>query len=221
MALAAFLVEIGMGVVAADLCSGAFALLISALVGGIGFSKLKPATLFPARTVNQLATRFHGNKGASLMADQLGRKTAPDFLGNLTQAMRDSPISAALIGMGALWLIAGGARTSLVGAGGKSIFASPLAGALETPDSENLTRQPVPTGVADENPGSHVGGLARGAMSTLVGVVSSVDRTASTVGSHAVDAVARHSIPWLAAHPPLYRQDCQQPLKQFKAQSIH
>ena len=54
MALAAFLVEIGMGVVAADLCSGAFALLISALVGGIGFSKLKPATLFPARTVNQL-----------------------------------------------------------------------------------------------------------------------------------------------------------------------
>ena len=34
------------------------------------------------------------------MADQLGRKTAPDFLGNLTQAMRDSPISAALIGMG-------------------------------------------------------------------------------------------------------------------------
>jgi len=58
MALAAFLVEIGMGVVAADLSAGAFGLLISALVGVIGFSKLKPETLFPARTVNQLQRDF-------------------------------------------------------------------------------------------------------------------------------------------------------------------
>jgi Putative Actinobacterial Holin-X, holin superfamily III len=54
MALSAFLVEIGMGVVAADLGAGAFGLLISALVGLIGFSKFKHEALFPDRTVNQL-----------------------------------------------------------------------------------------------------------------------------------------------------------------------
>lgn len=54
MALAAFLVEIGVGIVAADLCAGALGFFISAVVGAVGFSKLKAEPLFPARTVRQL-----------------------------------------------------------------------------------------------------------------------------------------------------------------------
>jgi hypothetical protein len=125
------------------------------------------------------------------MSDQVGRGTAPDFLGNLTQAMRDSPISTALIGMGALWLIAGGARTSLLGIGGKSIFGSRQIGDLETLNAANRMREPVSTGVAAEaeNAASRVGDLARGATSALVDVGSSVQRKTSAAASQVVDSL--------------------------------
>ena len=46
-----------------------------------------------------------------------------DFVNALQDAVRENPISAALIGMGALWMFMGGSNTSLFGgAGRKSIF---------------------------------------------------------------------------------------------------
>jgi hypothetical protein len=57
-----------------------------------------------------------------------------DFVSALQDAVRENPISAALIGMGVLWLFTGGSSTSLFGGGGrKSIFRShsePVSGAV-------------------------------------------------------------------------------------------
>jgi hypothetical protein len=59
--------------------------------------------------------------------DRLGAATYPppsgDFVSSLQQAVVENPISAALIGMGVLWLFVGGGNTTLFGGGGrKSIF---------------------------------------------------------------------------------------------------
>jgi hypothetical protein len=61
--------------------------------------------------------------------DHLGtlpqRQSTGDFVSALQDAVRENPISAALIGMGVLWLFAGGSNTTLFGGGGrKSIFRS-------------------------------------------------------------------------------------------------
>src|SRR5687767_5092553 len=53
-----------------------------------------------------------------------------DFVSALGQAVRDNPVSAALIGMGVLWLFAGGSNTSLFGGAGRtSIFRTARSGA--------------------------------------------------------------------------------------------
>lgn len=44
-----------------------------------------------------------------------------DFIGDLGEAIRENPVSAALIGMGVLWLFTGGSKTSLFG-GGSSVL---------------------------------------------------------------------------------------------------
>jgi hypothetical protein len=62
------------------------------------------------------------------------RHPTGDFVSALQDAVRENPISAALIGMGVLWLFTGGSSTSLFGGGGrKSIFRShsePVSGAV-------------------------------------------------------------------------------------------
>jgi hypothetical protein len=51
------------------------------------------------------------------------RQSTGNFVSALQDAVRENPISAALIGMGVLWLFAGGSNTSLFGGGGrKAIF---------------------------------------------------------------------------------------------------
>jgi len=40
-----------------------------------------------------------------------------DFFDSLQDAVRENPISAALIGMGVLWMFMGGSKTSLFGGG--------------------------------------------------------------------------------------------------------
>jgi len=55
---------------------------------------------------------------------------ASDFVASLQNAVRENPISAALIGMGVLWLFMGGSNTSLAGGEGrKSIFGTTAEGA--------------------------------------------------------------------------------------------
>ena len=50
-----------------------------------------------------------------------------DFIGALTDAVRDNPMSAALIGVGALWLYMGGNRTSLAGGSGRTSLVGAVA----------------------------------------------------------------------------------------------
>jgi hypothetical protein len=49
-------------------------------------------------------------------SDSLGRKkTGGDFISDLTNAIRENPVPAALVGMGVLWLFSGGNKMSLFG----------------------------------------------------------------------------------------------------------
>src|SRR5436190_16728494 len=55
-----------------------------------------------------------------------------DFVNALQDAVRENPASAALIGMGVLWMFMGGSNTSLFGGSGrKSIFRAAGEGAEE------------------------------------------------------------------------------------------
>lgn len=116
-----------------------------------------------------------------------------DFLGNLTQAVQDNPISAALIGMGALWLLAGGSKTSLLGNGGKSIFRS-RDPAVASGHGADWLRGSVASGNADAmgvgSVGSRIGGVTRTAATALGEAAAAVHRTASESASQAVDSVS-------------------------------
>jgi hypothetical protein len=60
----------------------------------------------------------------------MGANSGGDFLGALQDAVRENPISAALIGMGVFWMFMGGRNVSLFGGGGsKSIFGTAAQGA--------------------------------------------------------------------------------------------
>ena len=115
-----------------------------------------------------------------------------DFLGNLTQAVQDNPISAALIGMGALWLLAGGSKTSLLGNGGKSIFRSHDP-AVASGHRADWVRGLVASGNDDAmgvgSFGSRIGGVTRAATTALGEAAAAVHRTASESASKAVDSV--------------------------------
>jgi hypothetical protein len=59
-----------------------------------------------------------------------GERGTGDFVNSLGDAVRENPVSAALIGMGVLWLFMGGSNTSLFGGDGrKSIFRTAARGA--------------------------------------------------------------------------------------------
>jgi hypothetical protein len=62
----------------------------------------------------------------------IGADTGSDFLGVLQDAVRENPISAALIGMGVFWMFMGGSNVSLFGGGGrKSLFGAAAQGTQE------------------------------------------------------------------------------------------
>ena len=70
-------------------------------------------------------------RGSDGAAAAQGRGSG-DFVNSLQDAVRENPISAALIGMGVLWMFMGGSNTSLFGGGGrKSIFRGVGQGAEE------------------------------------------------------------------------------------------
>jgi hypothetical protein len=75
-------------------------------------------------------TNGHGGTSPSGRAAQTAE--TGDFVNSLQTAVRENPISAALIGMGVLWLFMGGSNTSLLGGGGrKSIFGGAAEGAVQ------------------------------------------------------------------------------------------
>jgi hypothetical protein len=54
MALAAWLVELGLRASLSNLIAGAVGFAISAVLGWVGMTKLKPENLKPKRTINEL-----------------------------------------------------------------------------------------------------------------------------------------------------------------------
>jgi hypothetical protein len=132
-------------------------------------------------------------RAEAVRADPTTAGSGRDFFDNLTQAVQDNPISAALIGMGSLWLLAGGGRTSLLGSGGKSIFRSRDPAGASGQGAGWLRPSDAPVN-ADAmgvgSVGSRIDGVARNA-TTVVGEASAaVHRSASESASQAVNIVS-------------------------------
>jgi hypothetical protein len=105
-----------------------------------------------------------------------------DFVSALQGAVRESPVSAALISMGVLWLFMGGSKTSLFG--DKSIFGK-AASYWEQPNGA----------VSDVSPsGRRVAGSGADAASQIGGVVreasTAVGDAASRTGAQAADSLS-------------------------------
>jgi hypothetical protein len=86
---------------------------------------------------NMTEVRSYTNGSSRSGASESEERGAGDFVNALQDAVQKNPISAALIGMGVLWMFMGGSNTSLFGGSGrKSIFrtaghsAEELGGAL-------------------------------------------------------------------------------------------
>jgi hypothetical protein len=97
-------------------------------------------------------------------------ESGSDFLTSLQNAVRENPVSAALIGMGVFWMFMGGSGVSLFGGGGrKSMFGTTVQGAgqfagaarnfgMSIGDNVNQARQ------ATMQPAWQAGSAAAGAM---------------------------------------------------------
>ncbi|HEY2857247.1 MAG TPA: hypothetical protein VGJ21_02395 [Terracidiphilus sp.] len=121
-----------------------------------------------------------------------------DFVSALQDAVRENPISAALIGMGVLWLFTGGSSTSLFGGGGrKSIFRShsePVSGAgsdvgssvrrLAESGAEAASQVVRQASGAVGDAASRTGAQAADALSTAYGA-------ATDIASQSTDAIAK------------------------------
>jgi hypothetical protein len=102
-----------------------------------------------------------------------------DFVNALQDAIRENPLSAALVGMGVLWMFMGGANTSLFGGGGrKSIFQTAMQGAEQVRDAVRETA---------EHAGSSFSKTANAATGTASQVADAVRQASAVVG----DTVSR------------------------------
>jgi hypothetical protein len=112
-------------------------------------------------------------------------RVSGDFFNSLQDAVRENPISAALIGMGMLWMFMGGSNTSLFGGGGrKSIFRDVGQGAEEV-------------GSVGRDTAARIGSSVGHAAETVSHVAGGVREASATVAEHgsrtagqAADAVA-------------------------------
>jgi hypothetical protein len=112
-------------------------------------------------------------------------RVSGDFFNSLQDAVRENPLSAALIGMGMLWMFMGGSNTSLFGGGGrKSIFRGVGQGAEEV-------------GSVGRDTAARIGSSVGHAAETVSHVASGVREASATIAEHgsrtagqAADAVA-------------------------------
>jgi hypothetical protein len=112
-----------------------------------------------------------------------------DFVNALQDAVRENPISAALVGMGVLWMFMGGSNTSLFGGGGrKSIFRTAMQGAEQVGDAVGDTAEHVSSSVR------RTANVAAGTASQVTDAVRQasalVGDTASRTAGQAADAVS-------------------------------
>jgi hypothetical protein len=130
----------------------------------------------------------NGHSGRSGTAAQHDQRHG-DFVNALQDAVRENPISAALVGMGVLWMFMGGSNTSLFGGSGrKSIFRTAMQGAEQVGDAVRDTAEHVSSSV------SRTANVAAGTASQVTDAVRQasgvVGDTASRTAGQAADAVS-------------------------------
>jgi hypothetical protein len=131
-----------------------------------------------------LVRSYTNEQRGSYGAAQHGRGRG-DFVNSLQDAVRENPISAALIGMGVLWMFLGGSNTTLLGGGGrKSIFRGVGQGAEEA-------------GSVGRDTAARIGSSVGHAAETISHVAGGVREASATIAEHgtrtagqAADAVA-------------------------------
>jgi hypothetical protein len=146
---------------------------------------LQQGSMFDMTVVRSYTHEQHDSDGA---AASQGRGSG-DFVNSLQDAVRENPISAALIGMGVLWMFMGGSNTSLFGGGGrKSIFRGVGDGGEEVGSVGRDTAARIR---------SSVGHAADAASETVSHVAGGVREASTTIAEHgsrtagqAADAVA-------------------------------
>jgi hypothetical protein len=137
-------------------------------------------------TTTEVRSNGHGGRpGTTAPHDQ----RHGDFVNALQDAVRENPISAALVGMGVLWMFMGGSNTSLFGGGGrKSIFRTAMQGAEQVGDAVRDTAEHVGSSV------SRTANVAAGTASQVTDAVRQasavVGDTASRTAGQAADAVS-------------------------------
>ncbi len=123
-----------------------------------------------------------GSDAAAMRAPGSGRN---DFIASLSDAMRDNPIPAALIGMGALWLFAGGGSMTLFGGRGRgSILGSAAQGAGTLAQGASDMAQGAAHSV-----GRMGRSVASGVSSTVGGFAEAVSDTAGRMGEYVSDSL--------------------------------
>jgi hypothetical protein len=130
----------------------------------------------------------HEQRDSDGAAASQGRGSG-DFVNSLQDAVRENPISAALIGMGVLWMFMGGSNTSLFGGGGrKSIFRGVGHGGEEVGSVGRDAAARIRSSVG------HAADAASETVSHLAGGVREASTTIAEHGSRtagqAADAVA-------------------------------
>jgi hypothetical protein len=141
--------------------------------------------MFDMTLVRSYTNEQRGSDGAAAAQGRGGG----DFVNSLQDAVRENPISAALIGMGVLWMFMGGSNTSLFGGGGrKSIFRGVGEGAEEAVSVGRDTAARIRSSVghaadAAAETASHVAGGVREASATIA-------EHGSRTAGQAADAVA-------------------------------
>lgn len=115
----------------------------------------------------------------------MGQMRGNDMMGALTDAVRENPVPAALIGMGALWLFMGGGSMSLFGGRGRSSLVGTVASGAGNVvhGAGEMARS---TAHAVTGMGSSV---ASGVSSTVGGFAESVGDTASRMGEYVKDSI--------------------------------
>jgi hypothetical protein len=105
------------------------------------------------------------------------------FLNSLSDAVRDNPLPAALIGMGVMWMFMGGSRMSLAGGSGrKSVFSAAGEGASQIGGMVRHTADKV---------GSSISATAEGAANLVSTASGTVADAATSTYDAASEAPAR------------------------------
>lgn len=105
------------------------------------------------------------------------------FMNSLSDAVRDNPLPAALIGMGVMWMFMGGSKMSLAGGKGrKSVFSAAGEGASQIGGTVKHTAEKV---------GSSISTMAQGAANLVSTASGTVADAATSTYDAASEAPAR------------------------------